>query len=72
MINGDIAQRLHRQKVREGLDLTKSDWTSYRWQNSGGFAVDREGKITWRKLAKDSSDVCDWKEASDSLVKGYA
>jgi len=72
MVNGDIMNKMHEQKVKEGLDITKSDWTSYRWQNSGGFAIDSEGKIRWRKLAKDASDVCDWAEASDCIVKDMA
>ncbi|PNS21105.1 hypothetical protein CAC42_3443 [Sphaceloma murrayae] len=72
MVNADIMRRLHENKVKEGLDITKSDWTSYRWQNSGGFAVDAEGKVRWRHLASDSSDVGNWKEAADTLFEGAA
>ncbi|TKX26722.1 hypothetical protein C1H76_0876 [Elsinoe australis] len=72
MVNADIMRRLHENKVKEGLDLTKSDWTSYRWQNSGGFAVDREGRVRWRHLASDSSDVCDFRKAADALFEGAA
>ncbi|GAM83936.1 hypothetical protein ANO11243_019260 [Dothideomycetidae sp. 11243] len=72
MVNADIMRTLHKQKLQEGLDITKGDWSNYRWQNSGGFAVDSSGKITWHKLAKDSSDICDYGEAADSLHKGLA
>lgn len=72
LVNPEVARTLHKQKLEEGLDITKSDWYGYRWQNSAGFAVDTEGKITWRKLARESSDVCDYREAADSLYKGLA
>ncbi|KAF2153350.1 hypothetical protein K461DRAFT_278168 [Myriangium duriaei CBS 260.36] len=72
MVNGDVARKLHKQKLEEGLDITKGDWSNYRWQNSAGFAVDGQGKITWRKLATDSSDICDYVEAAGSLHKGWA
>ena len=72
MVNADIMRTLHKNKVQEGLDITKGDWSNYRWQNSGGFAVDGQGKVKWRKLAKDSSDVCDYAEAAASLGQGLA
>ncbi|KAF4555224.1 Hypothetical protein D9617_3g022960 [Elsinoe fawcettii] len=72
LVNADIMRTLHDGKIKEGLDITKGDWTGWRWQNSGGFAVDGEGRIRWRHLAKDSSDVGNWKEAADTLFQGAA
>ena len=57
------------QKLRkEGIVNTQTGNGSWRWQNSGGFAVDKEGKIRWRKIAKDSSDMCDYAEAAKTIV----
>ncbi|KAF2220679.1 hypothetical protein BDZ85DRAFT_187111, partial [Elsinoe ampelina] len=67
LVNADIMRTLHEGKVKEGLDITKGDWTGWRWQNSGGFAVDAEGKVRWVHLARDSSDVGNWGEAVDVL-----
>ena len=68
MVNGDIMKALHAQKVKDGIDLRPTGKGSYRWQNSGGFAVDRQGKVRWRKVARDSSDVCDYREAARTVV----
>jgi len=68
MVNGDVMRKLNEQKTKEGIDLRPTGKGSYRWQNSGGFAVDREGKVRWSKVAKDSSDICDFKEAARTIV----
>ena len=68
MVNGSIMTSLKALKESEGIDLTPTGKGSWRWQNSGGFAVDREGKIRWRKVATDSADVCDYLEAAKTVV----
>lgn len=40
---------------------------SYRWQNSGGFAVDKAGRVTWEHIASTSSDMCDYDAAVKTL-----
>lgn len=40
---------------------------SDRWQNSGGFAIDPQGKVTWNHLASVPSDICNWEEALKSF-----
>jgi len=68
MVNADVMKALNEQKTKEGIDMRPTGKGSYRWQNSGGFAVDRDGRVRWRKVAKDSSDVCDYKEAARTIV----
>lgn len=68
MVNGRVMNALKTLKEGEGIDLTPTGKGSYRWQNSGGFAVDGEGKIKWRKLAEDSADMCDYEEAAKTVV----
>lgn len=68
MVNGRVMNALKTLKEGEGIDLTPTGKGSYRWQNSGGFAVDGEGKIRWRKLAEDSADMCDYEEAAKTVV----
>lgn len=56
-------------KNNEGIVNTTTGAGSWRWQNSGGFAVDREGKVRWVKVAKDAGDVCPYDgEAVKSLL----
>lgn len=57
-------------KESDGIDLRPTGVGSYRWQNSGGFAVDSAGTIRWRKIAKDSSDMCDYSEAAKTITEG--
>lgn len=52
----------------EGIGMSPTGKGSWRWQNSGGFAVDGTGRIRWRKLAGSSSDVCDYAEAAGTVV----
>lgn len=68
MVNGSVMTSLKALKENEGIDLTPTGKGSWRWQNSGGFAVDRDGKIRWRKLAKDSADMCNYAEAAGTIV----
>ncbi|THX04627.1 hypothetical protein D6D17_05585 [Aureobasidium pullulans] len=57
MVNGGVMEALKSLKESDGIDLRPTGVGSYRWQNSGGFAVDSAGTIRWRKIAKDSSDI---------------
>lgn len=41
---------------------------SYRWQNSGGFAVNSQGNITWVHIASTASDMCDYEAAVKTLT----
>ncbi|KAK4051566.1 hypothetical protein OIV83_002706 [Microbotryomycetes sp. JL201] len=53
----------------EGIVNTATRDGSNRWQNSGGFAIDRGGQIKWVHVAKDASDVSNWQEAKRSLSR---
>jgi hypothetical protein len=66
MVNGGVMEKIKELKT-EGIDLTRTVEGSWRWQNSGGFAVDREGKVRWIKVAKDSGDMCDYEEAAKTV-----
>lgn len=68
MINGTVMKALKVLKDDEGIDLSQTGKGSYRWQNSGGFAVDPEGLIRWRKLAESSADMCDYVEAAKAVA----
>ncbi|WVQ93544.1 hypothetical protein IAU59_000619 [Kwoniella sp. CBS 9459] len=68
MINPSIMNNLKSLKESDGIDLRATGAGSYRWGNSGGFAVDRQGKVKWRKVAQDSSDVCDYAEAARTVL----
>ena len=68
MISGDVMASLKSLKESDGIDLTPTGKGSWRWQNSGGFAVDRDGKVQWRKLATNSGDMCDYAEAAKTVV----
>jgi len=68
MINRSIFNAVGEYKEEEGIDLRPTGEGSYRWQNSGGFAIDRDGKVRWKKIAKDSSDICDYSEAARTIT----
>ncbi|WVF65909.1 hypothetical protein IAT40_000647 [Kwoniella sp. CBS 6097] len=68
MINPSIMNNLKSLKEADGIDLRATGEGSYRWGNSGGFAVDEEGEVKWRKVATDSSDVCDYAEAAKTVL----
>jgi hypothetical protein len=70
MVNSDIMGALKSLKESDGIDMRPTGAGSYRWQNSGGFAVDGKGKIRWLKIAKDSSDVCDYAAAAGTILDG--
>ncbi|THY82249.1 hypothetical protein D6C95_08827 [Aureobasidium pullulans] len=72
MVNGGVMEALKSLKESDGIDLRPTGVGSYRWQNSGGFAVDSAGTIRWRKIAKDSSDMCDYSEAAKMITEGKA
>ncbi|THY30046.1 hypothetical protein D6D01_03361 [Aureobasidium pullulans] len=72
MVNGGVMEALKSLKESDGIDLRPTGVGSYRWQNSGGFAVDSAGKVRWRKIAKDSSDMCDYSEAAKTITEGKA
>jgi len=69
MVNGSIMSKVKELKVSDGIDLTPTGKGSWRWQNSGGFAVDAAGKVRWRKVAQDSSDMCDYADAARNITK---
>ncbi|KAL1297360.1 hypothetical protein AAFC00_004901 [Neodothiora populina] len=68
MVNGNVMGALKSLKESDGIDLTPTGKGSWRWQNSGGFAVDSQGVVKWRKVAVDSSDMCDYSEAAGTVV----
>lgn len=55
------------ERKKEGIVNTTTGGGSWRWQNSGGLAVNTSGKVTWVKVAQDAGDVCDYVEAAKSL-----
>ncbi|WRT63836.1 uncharacterized protein IL334_000761 [Kwoniella shivajii] len=67
MINKSIMDSVSSLE-KEGINLRSTGKGSYRWQNSGGFAVDQNGFVKWRKIALDSSDICDYSQAANSLL----
>ncbi|WWD08988.1 hypothetical protein V865_007103 [Kwoniella europaea PYCC6329] len=69
MINSTVLDNLKQLKQSDGIDLRTTGKGSYRWQNSGGFAVDGKGVVKWRKVAEDSSDICDYTNASRTILQ---
>lgn len=64
-----MVNELMNLKNNEGIVNTTTGAGSWRWQNSGGFAVDKEGKVKWVKVAKDAGDMCPYDgEAVKSLL----
>lgn len=57
------------ERKKEGIVNTQTGGGSWRWQNSGGLAVDPQGIVLWAKVAEDAGDVCDYPEAAQSLIK---
>lgn len=55
--------------VSERVMNTPTGEGSWRWQNSGGFAVDREGRVQWVHVAEHAGDVCDYEKAAESLMR---
>lgn len=41
---------------------------SYRWQNSGGFAIAKGGKVEWVHEAIHAGDTCDYAAAVKSII----
>ncbi|WVR03605.1 hypothetical protein IAU60_000597 [Kwoniella sp. DSM 27419] len=68
MINSTVMESLKTLKAEDGIDLRPTGEGSWRWQNSGGFAVDDQGTVRWNKVAKDSSDVCDYAAAARTIL----
>ncbi|WWC58127.1 uncharacterized protein I303_100662 [Kwoniella dejecticola CBS 10117] len=69
MISPSVINNMNDLKKADNIDLRPTGVGSYRWQNSGGFAVDEEGILRWRKIAQDSSDICDYSEATKSVTQ---
>ncbi|OCF31183.1 hypothetical protein I317_04545 [Kwoniella heveanensis CBS 569] len=69
MISPSIMNNLKALKAADGIDLRSTGEGSYRWGNSGGFAVDKEGKVKWRDVAEDSSDICDYAQAAKTVLQ---
>lgn len=68
MVNSEVMEGLKSLKASDGIDLTPTGKGSWRWQNSGGFAVDGSGKVKWRKIARNSGDMCDYEEAAKTIL----
>lgn len=68
MTNGEVMEGVKSLKEKEGINMRPTGKGSWRWQNSGGFAIDASGKIRWRKLAKHSGDMCNYEEAAKTIV----
>ncbi|PWN44392.1 hypothetical protein IE81DRAFT_321286 [Ceraceosorus guamensis] len=67
LFNLSMLSRLRELASTKGISNRKTGKGSQRWQNSGGFAVDRTGKVTWAKVASDAGDTCDYVKAAESL-----
>lgn len=68
LINGEMISKIKTLQKEDGIGLTQTGEGSWRWQNSGGFAVDGDGKVKWVKVAKDAGDMCDYSEAAGTVV----
>lgn len=55
-------------RKKEGIVNTPTGEGSWRWQNSGGLAVDPQGTVKWVKVAKDAGDFCDYPQAAATLT----
>ncbi|CAD6899823.1 unnamed protein product [Tilletia controversa] len=53
---------------KEGIVNTPTRQGSWRYQNSGGFAVDQQGVVRWSKIARHPGDMCDYEEAGKKVV----
>ncbi|KAE8268503.1 hypothetical protein A4X09_0g3832 [Tilletia walkeri] len=49
---------------KEGIVNTPTRKGSWRYQNSGGFAVDEQGVVRWSKIAQHPGDMCDYEAAA--------
>lgn len=54
---------------KKGIVNTETGEGSYRWQNSGGIAVAKDGTVKWTKTAIHAGDICDYDEAVKSLLE---
>ena len=52
---------------KSGIVNTTTGAGSNRWQNSGGFAVNSKGVITFVKIAEHAGDMVDYEVAAQSL-----
>lgn len=55
------------ERKKEGIVNTPTGGGSWRWQNSGGLAVDAAGTVKWVKIAQDAGDFCDYVAAAKTL-----
>lgn len=55
-------------RKKEGIVNTPTGDGSWRWQNSGGLAIDPSGTVKWVKVAQDAGDFCDYPKAVESLA----
>lgn len=68
MLNTDMIKNL-RALASQGIKNTQTGEGSYRWQNSGGFAVDHGGKVQYAKLATHAGDTVDYEEAVKTILQ---
>ncbi|PWN87457.1 hypothetical protein FA10DRAFT_288878 [Acaromyces ingoldii] len=68
MLNSDMIKSL-KELAAQGIKNTETGEGSYRWQNSGGFAVDHGGKVQFSKLASHAGDTVNYEEAVKTVLQ---
>lgn len=66
LFSGEMVTNLKRLRT-EGVVNTETVSKSYRWQNSGGFAVSADGIVTFAHLAAHAGDMVDYEAAAETL-----
>ncbi|KAL8292918.1 hypothetical protein RQP46_000612 [Phenoliferia psychrophenolica] len=66
MFSGEMVANLKRLRS-EGVVNTETVAGSYRWQNSGGFAVGPDGLVKFAHIAKHAGDMVDYAAAAATL-----
>lgn len=59
---------VYRLAKQEGIHNRPTE-SGTRWQTSGSFAVDREGKVTWSKPSTSADEVPDFDVALESFAE---
>jgi len=57
---------------KEGIVNTTTKKGAWRFQNSGGFAVDGDGQVLWSKIARHPGDVCHYDEVAKEVFSSAA
>lgn len=66
LFSGEMVANLKKLKS-EGVVNTETVAGSYRWQNSGGFAVGADGLVKFAYIAKHAGDMVDYSAAATTL-----